>query len=82
MDKKNALSKTQVIPELSPSEYGEELSAGENFNVSRVKKVKRFFQLSSLAVDSEKDRSNRGDSWVNGSCFYLKHCIHTVFKNH
>jgi flagellar motor protein MotB len=54
MDKKNALSKTQVIPELSPSEYGEELSAGENFNVSRVKKVKCFFNFLHLLLIQKK----------------------------
>jgi hypothetical protein len=43
MNNKGALSKTQVIPELSPTEYGEELSAGKNFSVSRKEKVKRFF---------------------------------------
>ena len=45
MDMKDALSKTQVIPELSPSEYGKELSAVERLKVSRVEKVKCFFRL-------------------------------------
>lgn len=45
MDMKDALSKTQVISELSPSEYGKELSAVERLKVSRVEKVKCFFRL-------------------------------------
>jgi hypothetical protein len=45
MDMKDALSKTQVIPELSPSEYGKELSAVERLKVSRVEKVKCSFRL-------------------------------------
>jgi len=54
MDKKDALSKTQIIPELGPSEYDKEPLLEKDINVSRMEKAKCFFSSLRLVLIQKK----------------------------
>ena len=54
MDMKDALSKTQIIPELSPSEYDREPLLEKDINVSRMEKAKCFFSSLRLILIQKK----------------------------
>lgn len=54
MDKKDALSKTQIIPELGPSVCDREPLFDKDINVSRMKKAKCFFSSLRLVLIQKK----------------------------
>jgi hypothetical protein len=54
MDKKDALSKTQIIPELGQYEYGQEPLLEKKINVSRMEKAKCFFNSLRLVLIQKK----------------------------
>ena len=54
MDMKDALSKTQIITELGPSEYDREPLLEKDINVSRMEKAKCFFSSLRLILIQKK----------------------------